>query len=177
MTNESDHSREAGVSAILAGRRGFLVSVSLTVSAFAAALVALPALGFVLGPLLGKRPRIWRKVGTADSFPLGQTVSVSFEDASALPWDGVSGRSAAWLRREAADRFVAFSVNCTHLGCPVRWEAEANLFLCPCHGGVYQSSGAVAGGPPPRPLHRYQVRVRDGDVEIQAAPIPIAEGA
>jgi menaquinol-cytochrome c reductase iron-sulfur subunit len=25
---------------------------------------------------------------------------------------------------------VAFSINCTHLGCPVRWLPDANLFMC-----------------------------------------------
>lgn len=175
MSKETNRSSEAAATATRPGRRAFLVSVSVMMGAAAAAFVALPALGFIFGPALGKQRRAWRGIGPADSFPIGETVPVSFEDANALPWDGVSGRTAAWLRRESADTFVAFAVNCTHLGCPVRWEPQANLFLCPCHGGVYQSSGAVAGGPPPRPLHRYHVRVRDGAVEIEAAPIPIAE--
>ena len=45
------------------------------------------------------------------------------------------------------DEFVAFSVNCAHLGCPVRWLREAHLFMCPCHGGVYYEDGRVAAGP------------------------------
>src|SRR3712207_8271662 len=43
-------------------------------------------------------------------------------------------------------RSKAFAVNCTHLGCPVRWIQDASLFLCPCHGGVFYSDGRVAGG-------------------------------
>ena len=60
---------------------------------------------------------------------------------------GVTARTAAWLRRDSDASFTAFSVNCTHLGCPVRWFAEPKLFLCPCHGGVYNADGTVAGGP------------------------------
>jgi menaquinol-cytochrome c reductase iron-sulfur subunit len=56
----------------------------------------------------------------------------------------------------------------------VRWLAEADLFMCPCHGGVYYNDGTVAAGPPPAPLPRYQVRVQNGDVQILTAPIPIS---
>jgi menaquinol-cytochrome c reductase iron-sulfur subunit len=31
----------------------------------------------------------------------------------------------------------------------------------------------VAAGPPPRPLPRYDVRVRDGTVEVLTGPVPI----
>jgi menaquinol-cytochrome c reductase iron-sulfur subunit len=68
---------------------------------------------------------------------------------------------------------MAFTVNCAHLGCPVRWLPDARLFMCPCHGGVYYEDGRVAAGPPPHPLERYPVRVNDGQVEIQTEPIPI----
>ena len=74
-----------------------------------------------------------------------------------------------------ADEFIAFAVNCSHLVCPVRWMADANLFMCPCHGGVYYQNGAVAAGPPPSPLPRYPVRVKNGYVQIQTAPIPISK--
>jgi menaquinol-cytochrome c reductase iron-sulfur subunit len=69
--------------------------------------------------------------------------------------------------------FIAFSVNCTHLGCPVRWLQDADLFMCPCHGGVYYSDGTVAAGPPPKSLIRYDVRTANGQVEIKTMAIPI----
>jgi menaquinol-cytochrome c reductase iron-sulfur subunit len=112
-------------------------------------------------------------VGPVDHFAVGETVAVKFEDAAALPWSGVSARSAAWLRRDDPSSFTAFAVNCTHLGCPVRWLADPKLFLCPCHGGVYNADGSVAGGPPPKPLPRYRTRVRDGQVEILTTQIPL----
>jgi menaquinol-cytochrome c reductase iron-sulfur subunit len=51
--------------------------------------------------------------------------------------------------------------------------AGANLFLCPCHGGVYYRDGTVAAGPPPHPLFRYEVRVHEASVQIKTAAIPI----
>jgi menaquinol-cytochrome c reductase iron-sulfur subunit len=132
-----------------------------------------PVVGSIVGPLLKRVPSPWRVVGTLEEFAIGETVRVVFEDASSVPWSGVTARSAAWLRREDAQTFVAFSVNCRHLGCPVRWVPDAELFMCPCHGGVYYKDGSVAAGPPPKPLHRYPVRVHEGQVEIRAEPIPL----
>ena len=155
-------------------RRRFLSRISIALSTLAAAVVGVPVIGFLVSPLARKPPRVWRAVGAVDHFKVGETVSVNFDDASPLPWSGVTARTAAWLRRDGESGFTAFSVNCTHLGCPVRWFAEPKLFLCPCHGGVYNADGSVAAGPPPKPLGRYPVRVRGGQVEILTSPIPFA---
>lgn len=100
-------------------------------------------------------------------------MKVAFLDPSPLPWSGVTARAAAWLRREGTQQFLAFSVDCTHLGCPVRWLPDANLFMCPCHGGVFYANGTVASGPPPKPLTQYPVRVQNGMVQILTSPLPI----
>ena len=55
----------------------------------------------------------------------------------------------------------------------MRWLPDAELFMCPCHGGVFYKDGAVASGPPPKALVTYPVRVRDGVVEILTSPLPI----
>ncbi|MBA3319557.1 MAG: Rieske (2Fe-2S) protein [Gemmatimonadales bacterium] len=155
-------------------RRRFLTRISVALSAAIGAVLSVPVVGFLLAPLMQREPRVWRPVGGVDQFKVGETVSVRFEDASPLPWAGATARTAAWLRREDESRFTAYSVHCTHLGCPVRWISDAKLFLCPCHGGVYYADGTVSAGPPPRPLPTYPVRVRRGQVEIQTSPIPIA---
>ena len=155
-------------------RRRFLSRLSIALSAATGAVIGLPVVGFLLAPLIRKDQRVWRSVGRVNAFAIGETVSVRFEDASPLPWAGVTARTAAWVRRDDENRFTAFSVHCTHLGCPVRWVSDAQLFLCPCHGGVYYADGSVSAGPPPKPLPTYPVRVRNGEVEIETSPIPIA---
>jgi menaquinol-cytochrome c reductase iron-sulfur subunit len=95
-------------------------------------------------------------------------------DPSPLPWAGITAKNAVWLRRESDTSFIAFAANCTHLGCPVRWMEGAELFMCPCHGGVYYKDGNVAAGPPPRPLFRYDVRVENGEVQIDSVVVPIS---
>lgn len=154
-------------------RREFLAKLSITLSSIAAGLIAIPVVGSILAPLFQKKPEIWRPVGAVDSFKIGDTVKVDFLDSSPLPWAGITAKSAAWLRRVSEENFIAFSVNCAHLGCPVRWIAGAKLFMCPCHGGVYYEDGSVASGPPPRGLYQYPVRANNGQVEILASPIPI----
>ncbi len=157
----------------MAGRRRFLARMSIALGGLAAAVVGIPIVGFLLSPLLRKAPRSWRPVGSVEKFRVGDTVEVTFLDASPLPWAGVAAQTAAWLRRNTEEEFIAFSVDCTHLGCPVRWLPKADLFMCPCHGGVYYKDGKVAAGPPPKPLPRYPVRVNKGQVEILTSPVPI----
>jgi len=154
-------------------RRRFLTRLSIGLSAIGGALIGLPVAGFLLAPLFEAVARTWRAVGAVDDFKPGQTVEVRFVDASSLPWAGVTGRTGAWLRSEPDGSFVAFAINCTHLGCPVRWVNQAELFMCPCHGGVFYKDGTVAAGPPARPLVQYPVRVRSGQVEILTSPTPI----
>ena len=152
-------------------RRRLLSRISIAAGSLAAAIVAIPSVAFLLGLL--KPQEVWRAVGSVDSFEIGKTVEVAFADSSPLSWAGVTAQTAAWLRRVNDQQFVAFSLHCTHLGCPVRWLQEANLFMCPCHGGVFYHDGTVASGPPRRPLVQYPVRVNRGQVEILTSPVPI----
>ena len=154
-------------------RRQLLGKMSLGLGVACGAAISVPGVGFVVAPIFRDEPTEWRAVGKIDAFKIGETVNVVFVDASPLPWAGVTAKTAAWLRRIDQTNFVAFSVNCAHLGCPVRWMEQARLFMCPCHGGVYYEDGRVAAGPPPHPLTRYPVRIEAGQVEIRTDPIPI----
>lgn len=62
--------------------------------------------------------------------------------------------------------YRVFSGVCTHLGCMVRWEPGKDRFYCPCHKGIFDKSGEVLDGPPPRPLDQFKVEVDDGLVFI-----------
>jgi menaquinol-cytochrome c reductase iron-sulfur subunit len=154
-------------------RRRFLEKLSIGLAGFCAAIVGIPLIGFVIAPLFRKAPRQWMTLGKVGDFQIGKTVTVSVIDSSPLPWAGITAKNAVWLRRESDTKFIAFSANCTHLGCPVRWMDGAELFMCPCHGGVYYKDGNVAAGPPPRPLVRYAVRIENGEVKMNPVVVPI----
>jgi menaquinol-cytochrome c reductase iron-sulfur subunit len=147
-------------------RRRFLSRVTLALSGAIGVVVSAPIFAYLLSPLIRPTRQSWQRIGSTDKFKIGKTVQVALEDPSSLAWAGQTARTAAWLRRDSEASFTVFAVNCTHLGCPVSWLEDARLFLCPCHGGVYNADGSVAAGPPPHPLLRYEVRVQNGEVEI-----------
>jgi menaquinol-cytochrome c reductase iron-sulfur subunit len=168
--------KSAAPDAHLLRRRKFLNWLTLCLGGASVGSVIWAVIAFILAPLEKETRSPWRVVGKVDDFKAGTVTVVKLEDASSLAWAGYAGKTAAYLRRDDNSAFTCFSVNCTHLGCPVRWVATAELFMCPCHGGVYYRDGAVAAGPPPLPLPQYKVRVRNGNVEVLASPVPITRG-
>lgn len=76
----------------------------------------------------------------------------------------------AILVRLGENEFAAYSQACTHLMCPVHYQHEKKQFYCPCHEGFFSAQdGRVLAGPPPRPLPRYPVEIRDGDIWVMPA--------
>jgi menaquinol-cytochrome c reductase iron-sulfur subunit len=171
----TDHSAGHVETSEVINRRRFLEKLSIALAGFCATVVGIPLIGFVIAPLFRKVPEQWVTLGKVNDFQIGKTVSVTVVNPSSLPWAGITAKSAVWLRRESDTSFIAFSANCTHLGCPVRWMEGAGLFMCPCHGGVYYKDGNVAAGPPPLPLVRYGVRIKNGEVKISSVVVPITE--
>ena len=154
-------------------RRRFM-SVSANVAgAVAVSAIALPALGFALGPVFEKKDQPWNPVGRPNEFPDDTYIPKVITIVSGI---GQAGKTTVYVRRRNAqvdtepedewNQFVAISTRCMHLGCPVRFVEAASRFICPCHGGVYGFTGRVDGGPPVRPLDRFYTRVRGGQVEI-----------
>lgn len=73
------------------------------------------------------------------------------------------------LVRLSDNEFAAFSQNCTHLACPVHYQHSQRRLYCPCHEGFFSAEdGRVLAGPPPRPLPRYPIEIRDGEIWISS---------
>jgi nitrite reductase/ring-hydroxylating ferredoxin subunit len=67
------------------------------------------------------------------------------------------------LIRASADNYVAYSRLCTHVQCPVSYDAQSMEIVCPCHGGIFSvTDGSVLQGPPQHPLPKI-VLDRRGD--------------
>jgi len=58
------------------------------------------------------------------------------------------------------------SATCTHLGCLVNYNKEKHEFVCPCHGGRYDLAGKNIAGPPPAPLTRLPIKMRNGMITV-----------
>jgi menaquinol-cytochrome c reductase iron-sulfur subunit len=153
-------------------RRSFLTRLSLGLSGLTALLIGIPFVGFLFAPVRERLEDAWRAIGSLDDFPVGQTMKAVYLDPAPLPWAGFSARSAAWVRRVDDETVLVLSMYCTHTGCPVHWVESTQLFFCPCHGGAFHSDGSVAAGPPPRPLDRYEARIRNRQIEVRTLPLP-----
>lgn len=154
-------------------RRNFLIGLGAALNAVAAVLLSVPLIGYLGGALRGRgREQAWIDLGTVDQFPIGQTRLATYTNPFRRPWDGETATIPCWVRRMGVDQFQVFAINCTHLGCPVRWFAESSLFMCPCHGGVYYADGERASGPPPRGLYQYQHKLEGGKLLVQGGRLP-----
>ena len=150
-------------------RRTAFTRAGAAVGGIAGLAVVLPTVGFALAPVLDEEEVIWTPVG-----PPGDFDTFTYRPAIITIVEGVgeTGKSTAYVRRgsrefgESPDEFVAVSNRCAHVGCPVRFVEASASFICPCHGGVYDFEGKVTGGPPVRPLDRFQTRVNNGQVEV-----------
>ena len=59
----------------------------------------------------------------------------------------------------------AFRAVCTHEGCTIT-GADADIYVCPCHGSRYSRSGKVVNGPATSSLRKYATTFADGIVTI-----------
>jgi cytochrome b6-f complex iron-sulfur subunit len=143
------------------GRRAFLA-----VAAGAAGVCYAAALGYP----------IYRYLASPSEMALSAAAvtEVTLKDAHKLPAGSVLmfkfGPSPAMLIHHKDDRWVALSAVCSHLGCTVRYEADADRIHCACHGGVYNAyTGTNVSGPPPKPLKLFKVAVSDMGVLVSRA--------
>jgi len=157
----------------IVSRRWLLFKAAIALNALVGAVLAVPIVRYLFAPW---RKDIsydsWVSLGAIDAFPIGQTRLAYYRNPSADPWDGQTDNVACYVRREAADQFKVFAINCAHLGCPVRWFPQSQLFMCPCHGGVYYADGSRASGPPERGLFTYSWQLVSGELRIDAGQMP-----
>jgi Rieske Fe-S protein len=154
-------------------RRWLLLKAGVALNGLVGLALAVPIVRYIFAP--------WRKdssydswvtLGAMNDFPEGETRLAFYKNPYTHAWDGATDNVACYVRRESADQFRVFAINCAHLGCPVRWFPQSQLFMCPCHGGVYYADGSRASGPPERGLFTYNWKVEGGNLRIDAGQMP-----
>jgi menaquinol-cytochrome c reductase iron-sulfur subunit len=154
-------------------RRAFLLKLGFLLNGIAAMLVSIPILGYVLSSFRTEGPfKSWIALGPLESFPENQTQLAKYRNPYTRPWDGPTANIPCWVRRVQGEQFQIFAINCTHLGCPIRWFQESHLFMCPCHGGAFYEDGSHASGPPPRGLYEYKYKIEDGQLWVYGGQLP-----
>ncbi|MBB6053846.1 ubiquinol-cytochrome c reductase iron-sulfur subunit [Armatimonas rosea] len=150
-------------------RRKVMGSLIGLINAGLAAAIALPALAFLVDPLRRKYATgDWIAVLDDSALAEGETKYVTFE---MLVDDGYmkSVRNASVYVSRKGSRLVAYDPSCPHLGCHVEYKKKRDRYICPCHGGVFDSDGERVSGPPPRGLTKIPTRTDGGRIWIRKA--------
>jgi nitrite reductase/ring-hydroxylating ferredoxin subunit len=153
-------------------RRNMLLKIGAGLNVIAGALVGVPLLGYALSSFARPSTNSWISLGPAAKFPEGETRLAVYRNPQSKQWDGDTAEIPCWVRRIDTESFQVFAINCTHLGCPVRWFQESRLFMCPCHGGAFYEDGSHASGPPPRGLFQYEHKVESGELKVLGGHLP-----
>src|SRR5258708_36267799 len=155
--------------------RAMLMKLGLFLNGIVGAALAVPIVRYLLSPVIREKKigyESWLSLGALEQFPAGQTRLATYRNPVVNSWDGETGDIACWVRNVDDQTFQVFAINCAHLGCPVLWFSQPNLFMHPCHGGAYYQDGSRASGPPERGLFEYPYKVENGLVTIQAGELP-----
>ena len=154
-------------------RRWLLLQAGIALNAFIGIVLAVPVLRYLFSPWRKDGSyNSWVSLGAIDAFPIGETRLAYYKNPGGHPWDGETDNVACYVRRQGMKQFNVFAVNCAHLGCPVRWFPQSQLFMCPCHGGVYYADGSRASGPPERGLFTYDWQIIGSELNINAGQMP-----
>ena len=142
-------------------RRRFLSRITSGILSVIGGILAFIGGGAVLSSTV-RRQEDWFPASTlidlTDNEPTPVTLTVARLDG----FREVIDRKTIFLVKTGESEVAAIDSTCTHLGCLVAWDQQGQVFKCPCHGGIYDRTGAVTDGPPPMPLAKIATRV-DGD--------------
>lgn len=153
-TSQTDYSLDQ--EEVSLGRRTFLKGLVGVFAAAWAALLAFPVVRY-LWPNAEPAEVVTELVlGPVADFPPGTSKNFKFGSIPALFIHLPNGN------------MQVFNATCTHLGCTVQYQKDANDIYCACHGGVYDAStGKNLAGPPPKPLTPLKAEVVDEQIVIK----------
>ncbi|GCD94170.1 iron-sulfur protein [Embleya hyalina] len=106
--------------------------------------------------------------GSKDKAPAGDKVLGPVGD---VPVGGgkIYDDAKVVVTQPTAGDFKAFTAVCTHQQCLVGSVAGGQIH-CPCHNSNYDANtGAVLGGPAPRPLAAKPIVVTNGQIVLKPA--------
>lgn len=150
-----------------APRRRFLTSITTGILTVIGGILGVLGGGAVLSSTV-RRQEDWLAASALHDLPDNQPTAVTL---SVMRLDGYREaleRRTIFLVKTGESEVAAFDATCTHLGCLVTWDPQEQVFRCPCHGGVFDRTGAVMDGPPPEPLTKIATRVDGNRVLVQA---------
>ena len=128
--------------------------------------MAVPSAVYLLFSGHGKGRGAFVEAAQLSQLEIGTPKQVTFARTRVDGWRTFEEKAIAWVVRTGEKDAVAYSPQCTHLGCAYHWEAPRDRFVCPCHESLFTIDGKVTGGPAARPLDRYAVKVENDRLMI-----------
>lgn len=148
-------------------RKDFLSIATLSIGGVISLMMGIPAVAYVLGPaLVRENQRGWTRLGAIKKVELGTPTLFKANIKRNSGWLVEEDAIGVYVLTDNGRDFIVMSNICTHLGCRVRWIADKEIFLSPCHNGVFDREGRVISGPPPRPLDRFEVKIENNQLLI-----------
>ena len=157
---------EEGLSTPVGTRRSFFVKVTVAISSFIGASLAMPMVAYLISPALRRQPKEWVTVGKIDELPADEPTALDYSMTVKDGWKNSQSTKGIWAVKRKDGQVTVYSPICPHLGCGYRWERQERLFKCPCHGSVYDMEGTVKAGPAPRPLDTLPSKVENGELLV-----------
>jgi cytochrome b6-f complex iron-sulfur subunit len=135
-------------------RRDFLkVFLSTGLMGFAA-ITMYPVISFLKPPKQREVEVTSMSIGITDDFKPGDSKIIRF------------GKTPVLVIKDEEENFKAFSATCTHLDCTVQYKKDEKIIWCACHNGKYDMQGRNIAGPPPRPLDKYLIKIKNNEVFV-----------
>jgi Rieske Fe-S protein len=147
-------------------RNEFVKVVVGAVGTLIGAVIALPAIGYLLTPAMDtlktKTGETWIPAGPLGNYAVGKPQLFNFTRTKVNGWERTTNSYGVYILRQNDTETRVFSNICTHLSCRVTWREEQQEYFCPCHDGIFTADGKVASGPPGRPLDEFPSKVEEG---------------
>jgi len=135
--------------------------------------------GAAAGIAAGISPGKWAAAETqpAAAFPATAIAKLAeLEPGAQIAFDYPDADSPAVLLRFAGpvdggigpdQSIVAYSILCTHKGCPVAYNAERKMLICPCHWSSFDPAkrGRMIIGQASQGLPQITLRIEAGTIE------------
>jgi len=119
-------------------------------------------IGAVVYPLISylKPPQV--EVVKVNSVNIGKVTEMDKDSGKIIKF----GNDPVIVIRLADGEFRAFSASCTHLDCIVQYRQDYGQIYCACHNGRYDLHGRNISGPPPAPLAKYEIAIKNDEVTV-----------
>jgi Rieske Fe-S protein len=136
------------------GRRNFLKYFLSGGLAGFAAITIYPILSFLNPPKQTEVEVNSVVVGKLDDIKPGESKIIRF------------GNKPVIIIHTNDNKFRALSATCTHLDCTVQYKKDEKIIWCACHNGKYDLYGNNVSGPPPKPLTKFNVTIKNDELIV-----------